>query len=70
MTNELISAVRAHAEANWEKDGWDFLTECWSDEDIALAIGRAKTPKGAIAACKLRVKELDLHRREMQGGWW
>jgi hypothetical protein len=67
---ELIDAVRAHANANWGKDGWDFLVECWDDEDIARAVGNAKTPKSAIANCKRTVKALDLHRREQQGGWW
>jgi hypothetical protein len=41
---DLIDAVRAHANANWGKDGWDFLVECWDDEDIARAVGNAKTP--------------------------
>ena len=69
-TADLIAAVREHANANWEKDGWDFLAECWSDEDIGIAIGAATTAKGAIANCKRQVKILDLHRREMQMGWW
>jgi hypothetical protein len=67
---ELIDAVRAHARANYNRDGWDFLVECWGDEDIAHAMGKAKTPKSAIANCKRTVKALDLHRREQQGGWW
>jgi hypothetical protein len=63
--DELIRAVRDHADAHWGKGGWDFLAECWSDEDIAVAIGSAKTPKAAIAACKRVVKVLDEHRSEM-----
>ncbi len=63
--DELIRAVRDHADAHWGKDGWDFLVECWSDEDIAVAIGSAKTPKAAIAACKRQVRILDEHRSEM-----
>jgi hypothetical protein len=70
MTNELIDAVRAHANANWNKGGWDFLAECWSDEEIGIAIGGAKTAKGAISNCSKKVRVLDLHRREMMGGWW
>jgi ActR/RegA family two-component response regulator len=70
MTNELIAAVRAHANTNWEKGGWDFLAECWDDDDIVRAIGNAKTVRGAIANCSRQVRILDLHRREMQGGWW
>lgn len=67
--DELIRAVRDHADAHWGKDGWDFLVECWSDEDIGVAIGSAKTPKAAIAACKRVVKVLDEHRSEMMGAW-
>lgn len=62
---DLIAAVRAHAEANWGKDGWDFLVESWDDNDIAEAIGGAKTPRAAIAACKRQVKILADHRSEM-----
>ena len=62
---DLIAAVRAHAEANWGKDGWDFLVESWDDNDIAEAIGGAKTPRAAIAACKRQVKILADHRSEI-----
>jgi len=68
--DELIRAVRDHADAHWGKYGWDFLVECWSDEDISVAIGSAKTPKTAIAACRRVVKTMDEYRSEMQGGWW
>ena len=67
---EMIKAVRNHATVNYEKDGWDFLVECWNDEDIGQAIGSAKTAKSAIAKCKRQVKILDLYRREKMGGWW
>ena len=62
---DLIAAVRAHAEKNWGKDGWDFLVECWNDQDIAEAIGGAKTARAAIAACKRQVRILNDHRSEM-----
>jgi hypothetical protein len=55
---EMIKAVRAHANINYEKHG------------IGQAIGSAKTVKGAIANCKRQVKILDLYRRERMGGWW
>jgi|ETNvirome_6_1000_1030641.scaffolds.fasta_scaffold10799_2 hypothetical protein len=31
---ELVDAVRAHAYKNYDKDGWDFVVECWSDKEI------------------------------------
>lgn len=45
---EIIAAVKAHALANYEAGGWDVVVECWSDEDIANAIGRVTTVAGAI----------------------
>ena len=39
---ELVQAVRAHAIANYNKGGWDFLVECWEDSDIEALIGNSK----------------------------
>jgi hypothetical protein len=50
---DLIAAVREHAVANYEKDGSDFLVECWTDEDIANAITGAKSKTATIAALTL-----------------
>lgn len=61
---ELIQAVRSHAVANYNKDGWDFLVECWEDSQIEEQIGNARTPQGAIKSCKRVVKMLSGHRRE------
>jgi ribosomal protein L12E/L44/L45/RPP1/RPP2 len=55
---ELIAAVREHAVANYEKDGFDFLVECWTDDDIANAITGAKSKSAAIAAARKAVKVL------------
>lgn len=55
---DLIAAVRAHAVANYDKDGFDFLVECWTDDDIANAITGAKSKSGAIAAARKAVKVL------------
>jgi ATP-dependent exoDNAse (exonuclease V) alpha subunit len=63
---ELIDAVRAHAHANYSRDGWDYLVECWDDEYIARTIGNAKTAKTAIAACKRVVKTLDEYRSDIR----
>jgi hypothetical protein len=55
---DLIAAVRDHAVANYEKDGFDFLVECWTDEEIANAIKGAKSKTAAIAAARKAVKLL------------
>ena len=49
---ELVEAVKAFALAHYEDGGWDVIVECWTDEDIADRIGRARTPGGAIAKFK------------------
>ena len=65
-TQELVAAVRRFAEANYNKDGWDYLVECWSDEDIIDEIGKARTEASAIRACRKTVKLLDERRREVR----
>jgi hypothetical protein len=60
---DLILAVRAHAEANYDQDGWDYLVECWEDADIAKQIGKARTVAGAIRNCRLTTMALDEQRR-------
>jgi hypothetical protein len=62
----LIEAVRAHAEFNYGFDGWDYVVECWSDEDIADAIGASKTAKGAIAKVASAIKPLAEMRDEVR----
>lgn len=48
QARNLIAAVRAHATANYSS-GWDVIVECYSDEQIAEVIGRARTTVGALA---------------------
>lgn len=67
----LIRAVRRHAEENYCLDGWDYLVECWSDEDISRAIAGATTPMLAISRCKSAVRALDEMRSEVRAaGEW
>jgi hypothetical protein len=67
---DLIAAVREYALANYEKDGWDYLVECWSDEDIAKEIGKSRTVLGAISKCRRVVKLLDERRQEVRAEIW
>ena len=62
----LIDAVKAFACSNYEKDGWDILVECYSDDDIAELIGNRKTIDSAIKACRKDVKERDSWRKEIE----
>lgn len=63
----LLDDVKAHAVANYERDGWDFVIECHSDEEIREAIGGAKTLKGALrnVRSKFALALHDERRREI-----
>jgi hypothetical protein len=70
-TAELIRGVRDHAARNYNTDGWDFLVECWDDQDIGAQIAESDTLPRAIAACKRVLKTMDENRREiMATGEW
>ena len=50
--NELLAALRAHSRANYEAGGWDFLEECWEDDEILeelATLPEGTTPEAAIA---------------------
>jgi hypothetical protein len=49
---DLLRAVKEHATAHYEEDGWDFLVECHSDAEIMQAIGKATTVPAAIRNAK------------------
>ncbi len=65
---ELIAAVKAHAVANYETGGWDFIVECWDDSDIAEALDEAgaATEAEAIAAVAGTAGLLDERRAEVR----
>jgi len=52
----LIDAVKAHATANYNKNGWDFVLECFSDDQIKDIIGGARTIDGSIAKMREEIK--------------
>jgi hypothetical protein len=70
MTNAMVLAVRNHALANYEKDGWDYVVESWDDEDILEAIVRCKTPVEAIRFVGNCVKLLADYRDEIRAEEW
>jgi hypothetical protein len=63
---EIVAAVKAHALEHYETDGWDFVVECWSDDEIANEIVAAPTPRLAIKRIGDIVRILDERRREIQ----
>ncbi len=67
--NDLVEAVKTHALDHYT-DGWDEIVECFTDEEIAEAIGKARTVKGAIAKMAVIVKIRNERRREVQSTIW
>ena len=67
---ELIAAVKAHAYANYAKDGWDYVVECYEDGEIAEVIQGETTIEGAIAQMKEVVSLLDERRRDIESERW
>lgn len=65
-SDTLVEAVRKYALANYERDGWDFVVECWDSAEIRRAIGDARTAKLAILNVLQTVRCLDERRREVQ----
>jgi hypothetical protein len=67
---ELVAAVRDHALANYDREGWDVLVECWDDDQIAEVIGNARTVAGAIKAVRADVRVYAGYRDEIIATEW
>jgi hypothetical protein len=65
-TAELIAAVKEHAKKFYNKNGWDFIVECWSDADIAEAIEGCRSKRAAIAKVRSTAKLLAERRTEIE----
>ena len=65
---DLIKSVKAHALKNYEKDGWDFVVECFDDAAIQAILDdeNADTVSLAIKAVGKDVKYRDDYRKEIQ----
>lgn len=68
---DLIIAVRNHALANYNTDGWDYLVECWMDGDILECLDGAETVDQAIANVRDALAPLAEMRDEVRSaGEW
>jgi hypothetical protein len=63
---DLVDAVRDYAVDHYEQAGWDIVVECYTDEELAAEIGRARTVKGAIRNVGAAVGVYDGKRRDIQ----
>lgn len=64
--DELVAAVKQFAEDNYNKDGWDYVVECWADDEIAIEIEGCRTEQGAIKRMKAAIRPLHERREEVR----
>lgn len=67
---EQVQAVREYAERNYEKGGWDYIVECWSDDEIKDKIAGVKTRWGAIERIRACIAPLASYRADIQATAW
>jgi hypothetical protein len=67
---ELVNAVKAHAYANYENDGWDYIVETFTDAELAKEIGSVKSVDAAIAEVGKTTRLLDERRRDIESTAW
>ena len=36
LQEDMIKAIRSHANANYENSGWDYVVECWDDDGMMM----------------------------------
>lgn len=67
--NEMVDAVIAHAKENYEKDGWDFVIECYTRQDIRAMLHHkgATSNAEAIEEMGKLCKVLAAVRSDIQG---
>jgi len=61
----FVTAIREWAIAHYNRDGWDFLVECWEDKDIYEVIRGCRTPRSAIEKCRKALKPMAEKRRSV-----
>lgn len=68
----MVTAVFQHALAHYEEDGWDYVVECWSAQDIEEAIEHsgAQTCAEAIDVIHCDVKIRDDYRKDIEATAW
>ena len=62
----FVKEIKAFALANYNKDGWDIVVECYSDDEIFELTGGCKTAQQAIEKIGRIVKDQDEYRKDIQ----
>ena len=67
---QFVEAVKQYAIRNYNEDGWDYVVECWSDEDIVDRTEGAATEAKAIQMVADWVRPLAEYRDEIRSTVW
>lgn len=59
-------SIRQHALVHYTEDGWDILTECWTDEYIQEHYQGCTTYEEALSAIAQVLRVMDGWRSEIQ----
>ena len=71
VEQEWIKKLRKHANENYEKGGWDYLVECYSDEDIVEYFCEGKTTYSEVLAeAKETMNDKDEYRQDIINSAW
>jgi len=66
----IVAAVKAYALSHYEKDGWDFIVECFTDDEIRRELVGVISKYDAISIFRRIAKAQDERRREVQAEVW
>lgn len=69
-TDELIQIIKKHAQENWGTGGWDYIHECFDDNDIREELGKIRTQEEAIKKFERLAKLFDDRRTDIQSTVW
>lgn len=62
----VVDGVMEFARRNYEVDGWDYIVECYSDDELTRLIGDCKTVRGAICKVRRHIRPRAQYRAEIQ----
>ena len=65
--NNLTEAVKVHAVANYCRDGWDYVVECYEDSEIYEVIAGCETEDQAIDKMKAHIAPVHGIREDVRG---
>jgi hypothetical protein len=70
LDQALVDAVKAHAHANYDRGGWDYVVETYTDAEVWEVIAGSKTAAGAVKKMAAVARLLDDRRSDVQSTVW